>query len=100
MRAWVQEELGGPMALKEVPEPAPGPGELLLKVEAVGLNFADHLMRLGGYLTRVRPPFTPGMEAVGRVAGRRYAALMPYGALAERVAVPEEALLPLPEALS
>ena len=85
MRAWVQEELGGPMALKEVPEPVPGPGEVLLEVEAVGLNFADHLMRLGGYLTRVRPPFTPGMEAVGRVGGRRYAALMPYGALAERV---------------
>jgi NADPH2:quinone reductase len=100
MRAWVQEELGGPMALKEVPEPLPGPGEVLLEVEAVGLNFADHLMRLGGYLTRVRPPFTPGMEAVGRVGGRRYATLMPYGALAERVAVPEEALLPLPEALS
>jgi NADPH2:quinone reductase len=100
MRAWVQEELGGPMALKEVPEPVPAPGEVLLEVEAVGLNFADHLMRLGGYLTRVRPPFTPGMEAVGRVGGRRYATLMPYGALAERVAVPEEALLPLPEALS
>jgi NADPH2:quinone reductase len=100
MRAWVQEELGGPMALKEVPEPVPGPGEVLLEVEAVGLNFADHLMRLGGYLTRVRPPFTPGMEAVGRVGERRYATLMPYGALAERVAVPEEALLPLPEALS
>ena len=48
MRAWVQEELVGPMALKEVPEPLPGPGEVLLEVEAVGLNFADHLMRLGG----------------------------------------------------
>jgi NADPH2:quinone reductase len=100
MRAWVQERLGGPIVLKEVPEPVPGPGEVLLEVEAVGLNFADHLMRLGGYLTRVRPPFTPGMEAVGRVGERRYATLMPYGALAERVAVPEEALLPLPEALS
>jgi Zn-dependent alcohol dehydrogenases len=37
MRAWVQEELGGPMTLKEVPEPVPGPGEVLLEVEAVGL---------------------------------------------------------------
>jgi len=100
MRAWVQETLGGPMVLKEVPEPVPGPGEAVMEVEAVGLNFADHLMRLGGYLVRVRPPFTPGMEAVGRVGGRRYAALMPHGALAERVAVPEEALLPLPEGLS
>ncbi|AFV76142.1 Zn-dependent oxidoreductase, NADPH:quinone reductase [Thermus oshimai JL-2] len=99
MRAWVQEALGRPMVLKEVPEPIPGPGEVLLEVEAVGLNFADHLLRLGGYLTRVHPPFVPGMEAVGRVEGRRYAALMGHGGLAERVAVKEEALLPLPEGL-
>jgi NADPH2:quinone reductase len=65
MRAWVQEELGGPMALKEVPEPVPGPGEVLLEVEAVGLNFADHLMRLGGYLTRVRPPSPRGWRPWG-----------------------------------
>ncbi len=71
-----------------------------MEVEAVGLNFADHLVRLGGYLTRVRPPFIPGMEAVGRVGDGRYAALVPHGALAERMAVPEEALLPLPEGLS
>lgn len=66
----------------------------------MGLNFADHLLRLGAYLTRVHPPFVPGMEAVGRVGGRRYAALLGQGGLAERVAVPKEALLPLPEDLS
>jgi NADPH2:quinone reductase len=70
MRAWVQEELGGPMALKEVPEPVPGPGEVLLEVEAVGLNFADHLMRLGGYLTRVRPPLHPGDGGRGEGGGK------------------------------
>lgn len=48
MRAWIQERLGGPLALREVPEPTPGPGEVLVQVEAVGLNFADHLMRLEG----------------------------------------------------
>ncbi|WP_018112450.1 NADPH:quinone oxidoreductase family protein [Thermus igniterrae] len=100
MRAWVQERLRAPMVLKEVPEPSPGPGEVVMEVEAVGLNFADHLLRLGGYLTRVHPPFTPGMEAVGRVGGKRYAALMPHGALAERVAVAQKALLPVPEGLS
>ncbi len=41
MRAWVQEELGGPIALKEVPEPAPGPGEVFLEAEAVGLPTAS-----------------------------------------------------------
>ncbi|MGC8967112.1 MAG: NADPH:quinone oxidoreductase family protein [Thermus sp.] len=100
MRAWIQERLGGPLALRKVPEPTPGPGEVLVQVEAVGLNFADHLMRLGGYLTRVYPPFTPGMELVGRVEGKRYAALLPHGALAEKVALPREHLLPVPESLS
>ncbi|WP_234553256.1 NADPH:quinone oxidoreductase family protein [Thermus caliditerrae] len=100
MKAWVQERLRGPMALKDLPDPVPGPGEAVLEVEAVGLNFADHLLRLGGYLTRVHPPFVPGMEAVGRVWGRRYAALVGHGALAEKVAVPEADLLPVPEGLS
>ena len=100
MRAWVQERLQGPMTLKEIPDPTPGPGEVVLEVEAVGLNFADHLMRLGGYLTRIHPPFVPGMEVVGRVEGRRFAALVGHGALAEKVAVPREALLPVPEGLS
>ncbi|WP_038046924.1 NADPH:quinone oxidoreductase family protein [Thermus caliditerrae] len=100
MKAWVQERLRGPMALKDLPDPVPGPGVAVLEVEAVGLNFADHLLRLGGYLTRVHPPFVPGMEAVGRVGGRRYAALVGHGALAEKVAVPEAALLPVPEGLS
>jgi len=100
MRAWVQERLQGPLTLKEIPDPTPGPGEVVLEVEAVGLNFADHLMRLGGYLTRTHPPFAPGMEAGGWVEGRRFAALMGHGALAEKVAVPREALLPVPEGLS
>ncbi|WP_105317203.1 NADPH:quinone oxidoreductase family protein [Thermus tenuipuniceus] len=100
MRAWVQERLREPLVLKELPDPTPGPGEVVLEVEAVGLNFADHLMRLGGYLTRIHPPFVPGMEAVGRVGGERFAALVGHGALAEQVAVPREALLPVPEGLS
>ncbi|TBH21778.1 zinc-binding dehydrogenase [Thermus thermamylovorans] len=100
MRAWVQERLRGPMVLKELPDPVPGAGEVVLEVEAVGLNFADHLLRLGAYLTRLHPPFVPGTEVVGRVGERRYAALVGQGALAERVAVPEEALLPLPEDLA
>ncbi len=100
MQAWVQEKLGAPLVLKEVEEPKPGPGAVLLEVEAVGLNFADHLLRLGAYLTRLHPPFIPGMEVVGRAGNGRYAALVGQGGLAERVAVPEAALLPVPEGLS
>lgn len=99
MKAWVQRALGGPLVLEEIPEPTPGEGEVLLEVEAVGLNFADHLVRLGAYLTRPRPPFVPGMEVVGVWEGRRYAALVGLGGLAEKVAVPREALLPVPEGL-
>ncbi|GAA5335739.1 MULTISPECIES: zinc-binding dehydrogenase [Thermus] len=100
MQAWVQEKLGAPLVLKEVEDPKPGPGEVVLQVEAVGLNFADHLLRLGAYLTRLHPPFIPGMEVVGRVGKGRYAALVGQGGLAERVAVPEAALLPVPDGLS
>ncbi|GLV49046.1 quinone oxidoreductase [Thermus sp. LT1-2-5] len=100
MQAWVQEKLGAPLARKEVEDPTPGPREVVLQVEAVGLNFADHLVRLGAYLTRFHPPFIPGMEVVGRVGDRRYAALVGQGGLAEKVKVPETALLPVPEGLS
>ena len=100
MKGWVLKRLGGPLELVDLPEPEAEEGEAVLRVEAVGLNFADHLMRLGAYLTRLHPPFIPGMEVVGVVEGRRYAALVPQGGLAERVAVPKGALLPLPEGLS
>jgi NADPH2:quinone reductase len=100
MKAWVQETLGGPLALRELPEPEPGPGEVVLDAEAVGLNFADHLMRLGAYLVRPTPPFVPGIEVVGRLKGARYAALLERGGLAERVTVPQSALIPLPEGLT
>lgn len=100
MKAWVLKRLGGPLELVDLPELEAKEGEVVLRVEAVGLNFADHLMRLGTYLTRPHPPFIPGMEVVGVVEGRRYAALLPQGGLAERVIVPKEALLPVPEGLS
>jgi len=67
MKAWVLKRLGGPLELVDLPEPEAEEGEVVLRVEAVGLNFADHLMRLGAYLTRLHPPFIPGMEVVGVV---------------------------------
>ena len=61
---------GGPEALEwvEVPDPVPGPGELLVEVEYAGLNFIDTYERGGTY--PVSYPFTPGKEGSGRVIGR------------------------------
>ena len=56
------------LALGELPEPAPGPGEVLVDVRAAGLNFFDLLMVQGLYQRRPPVPFTPGGEAAGVVA--------------------------------
>ena len=56
------------LVLGEAPEPAPGPGEVLLAVRAAGLNFFDLLMVQGRYQRRPEVPFTPGGEAAGIVS--------------------------------
>lgn len=68
MRAMVVTEPGGPevMQLQDVRDPTPGPEDVLIRVQAVGVNFADHLMRIGAYL-RQEPPVIPGLEAAGVV---------------------------------
>src|SRR5579884_1715115 len=69
MKAVVVRQLGGPavLRLEEVPAPAPGPGQVLLRVEAAGVNYADLLLRAGHY-GDARPPLVPGLEAAGTVA--------------------------------
>lgn len=113
MRAMVVERLGPPdvMELREVPRPEPGPSEVRLKVEAVGINFADVLAVAGEYLTRTRVPYTPGMEFAGVVdavgegvqgveVGTRVASLGGRGGLAEYALSPAAALIPVPQGLS
>jgi NADPH2:quinone reductase len=58
---------GGPEVLQvaDVPTPSPGPGEILIRVEAIGVNFIDVYQRKGLY--KVAVPFTPGQEAAGTV---------------------------------
>lgn len=67
MKAIVVHAYGGPEVLRyeDVPEPVPGPGEVLVAVRAVGVNFADVSSRLGRY--RPRLPWIPGVEAAGEV---------------------------------
>lgn len=69
MRAVRIEEFGGPEVLVavEVPDPVAGPGQVLLRVEAAGVNRADALTRAGNYHRAGRPPLTPGLEAAGTV---------------------------------
>jgi len=58
------EEFGGPEVLVpvEVPDPVAGPGQVLVRVAAAGVNRADALVRAGVYHRAGRPPLTPGVE--------------------------------------
>ena len=113
MKAIVVERLGTPdvMQLREVPRPAPRAGQVLLRVEAVGVNFADALSVGGQYLTATKVPYVPGMELAGTVVelgegvtnvqvGQRVAALGGTGGLAEYAAVPAAGVVPVPESFT
>ncbi|MCL6568174.1 MAG: NADPH:quinone oxidoreductase family protein, partial [Meiothermus silvanus] len=62
MKAILVEKLGGPevLQLAELPKPAPKAGEVLVRVRAIGLNFADILAVRGEYLAPTRLPYIPG----------------------------------------
>ncbi|RIH85179.1 quinone oxidoreductase family protein [Calidithermus roseus] len=101
---------GGPeaMRLEEIPVPTPGEGQVLVKVEAAGVNFIDVYKRSGIYA--LPTPFTVGEEAAGVVeavgpgvsevkAGERVAWANVMGAYAEYALVPAEKLVRIPEGL-
>ncbi|HWG94306.1 MAG TPA: NAD(P)H-quinone oxidoreductase [Mycobacteriales bacterium] len=113
MRAVSVPDPGGPEALvlAEVPDPEPGPGEVLVDVVATAVNRADVLQRRGHYPPPPGAPPYPGLECSGRVAalgegvagwavGDEVCALLAGGGYAERVAVPSGQLLPVPAGLS
>ncbi len=99
MKAWQVSRLGEPedvLELAEVPRPAPGPGQLLVRVLAAAANFPDVLMCRGSYQVRPPLPYIPGAELCGEVVetgqdvtgfapGDRVigGAALPYGAFAE-----------------
>ncbi len=102
MRAVVFERNGGPDVLTstEVPDPEPGPGEVLVDVEAVGTNYMDVYEREGrGYGSP--PPAVPGAEGAGPVvgSGERVAWMDVPGSYAERVRAPRDRLVPVPDDL-
>jgi NADPH:quinone reductase len=97
------EEFGGPEVLKlvEVPDPEPSDGHVVVDVSRAGINFADtHAIR-NDYLAEQSLPLIPGGEISGTTPdGRRVAALMGNGGYAQKAAVPEAWLVPLPDEVS
>jgi NADPH2:quinone reductase len=69
MRAIVCSEYGPPAALvlSELPDPQPGPGQVLVRIHAAGVNFVDALLIGGKYQVRIPPPFIPGGDCAGVV---------------------------------
>ncbi len=69
MRAMVVRRYGPPEVFEaqQVPDPRPKPGEVLIRVKAIGVNFADLLQRMGIYPGTPKPPFVPGLEIAGVV---------------------------------
>jgi NADPH:quinone reductase len=111
MRAIRVHEAGGPevLVVDEIAAPIPGPGELLIDVEAVGINFIEIYQRAGAYpMTR---PYTPGAEAAGVVrqvgsgvsdfsVGDRVVSQMVKGAYAEQAIVAAERAVRIPAGVS
>ena len=103
MRAIVFERNGGPEVLevKNVPAPEPGPDEVLIDVEAVGVNYRDVYERRGGGYGSP-PPAIIGVEGAGQIhdTGERVAWANVAGSYAEQIAAPREKLVPVPDTVS
>ncbi len=110
---WITRS-GPPEALevRDGPEPSPGAGQVLVRVRASGVNFADVMARLGLYPDAPPRPCVVGYEVAGTVErlgagvdaglvpGQRVVALTRFGGYAEAVAVPSAQVFPLPAAMS
>jgi NADPH2:quinone reductase len=101
LKAVLLREPGGPERLEytDVPEPEPRDGEIVVRVRAAGINFADVLVRQGRYPQPPELPAVLGSEVAGEVDGRRVMALPRAGGggYAEAVAVDGALVVPLPE---
>jgi NADPH2:quinone reductase len=114
MKAIQVHQFGGPevLEIREIPTPKPGPGQVLVRVRAIGVNPYDTYMRNGTYAVKPPLPYTPGSDAAGVVesvgegvkkvkAGDRvYTAKTISGAYAEYALAEESQVYPLPEKIS
>jgi NADPH:quinone reductase len=111
MKAWQVVELGKPadvLRLADVPDPEPGPGGVLVRVEACALNFPDALLCAGLYQEKPPLPFTPGLEVAGTVVAGDPALVgtrvlggppLPNGGLAELAVLPAHGFWPVPDGM-
>ena len=100
MKAVISRAVGGPetLRLEDVPEPVPAPGQVLVAVKAVGVNYPDVLIIEDRYQFKPERPFSPGAEVSGVVeavgpgvtspaVGERVLAMLMWGGMAEKIAV-------------
>ncbi len=99
------------LELVELPEPEPGPGHVVIDVEASGVNYADVMQRRGLYTGGPKPRFVPGLEVAGTVAavgegvtnvavGQTVMAAVPNGGYAERAVTYAAGVMPRPAGMS
>src|SRR5882724_8981640 len=107
-RAW------GPiddLTVEDVAPPAPGRGQVVIDVQATGVNYADSIMVAGRYQTKPALPFSPGLETAGVVAacgeganglktGDKVMAILAYGGLAEFAVAPAAETWVIPDGMS
>jgi NADPH:quinone reductase-like Zn-dependent oxidoreductase len=109
VKALLSHAPGGPdtLRLDELPDPTPGPGELLVRVRACSINYPDVLIIEDKYQLKPPRPFAPGSEISGEVevvgegvagwsAGDRIIAATGFGGLAEKIVIPAARAIPLP----
>ena len=110
MKALLSREPGGPETLRieDVPDPVAGAGELLVRVRACSINYPDVLIIEDKYQLKPPRPFAPGSEIAGEIeavgsgvsgwkVGDRVIAATGYGGLVEKVVIPADRAIPLPD---
>ncbi|WP_134740609.1 NADPH:quinone oxidoreductase family protein [Nocardioides sp. 503] len=109
MRAAQVVTTAGPadVVIREVPDPTPGPDDVLIEVHRVGTSFPDLLLSRGEYQLKPDVPFTLGVDVAGTVVsgpgfepGQRVAAVGPYGGAGELAAIPAMFTFALPDSLT
>jgi NADPH2:quinone reductase len=112
MKAVLSKRPGGPetLSLEELPDPRPGPGEVVLAVKACGVNYPDVLIIEDRYQFKPERPFAPGGEVAGVVEavgagvdrlkpGDRVIGSSGWGGMAEKLVLPAERCIPIPAAM-